>query len=307
MGWQEWKRVPGFEFKDILYEKRVRDQGGQMARITINRPKALNAFTDETVKELQAAFDDGSNDRQVGLIVFTGAGDKSFCAGGDIKWEGVRSRAQFFMDDSPNRFLRMCRKPVMAVVKGYAGVRVESLTTLGTPEVRVIGPQTLHIDITNGCNTNCVTCWDHSPYLRIGRSGEWKRQRVSVTEVAEILDDAADLGGLRAVILSGMGEPFTHPQIYELIGEVKRRGLHLTIITNLVAADEEAFEVFAIDVVLRAPERHEVVGTWDGHQEPSLTTSVTSEPTAHSTPGAGDCSKTVFFASACGWCSSRTM
>ncbi len=120
MSWQEWKHVGGFAFKDILYEKRIRDAGGQVARITINRPKSLNAFTDETVKELQAAFDDASNDRQVGLVVFTGAGDRAFCAGGDIKWEGVRTRAQFFMDDSPNRFLRMCRKPEMAVVKGHA-------------------------------------------------------------------------------------------------------------------------------------------------------------------------------------------
>ena len=32
------------------------------------------------------------------------------------------------------------------------------------------GPQTIHLDITNGCNTNCITCWDHSPLLKIGRS-----------------------------------------------------------------------------------------------------------------------------------------
>ena len=120
MKWQEWKNVGGFAFKDILYEKRVRNAGGEVARITINRPNSLNSFTDETIKELQAAFDDASNDRMVGLVIFTGAGEKSFCAGGDIKWEGVRSRAQFFIDDSPNRFLRMCRKPVLAVVKGYA-------------------------------------------------------------------------------------------------------------------------------------------------------------------------------------------
>lgn len=120
MKWQPWKSVDGFSFKDILYEKRVRNAGGQVARITINRPTSLNSFTDETIKELQAAFDDASNDRMVGLVIFTGAGEKAFCAGGDIKWEGVRSRAQFFIDDSPNRFLRMCRKPVLAVVKGYA-------------------------------------------------------------------------------------------------------------------------------------------------------------------------------------------
>jgi len=120
MQWQEWKDVPGFDFKDILYEKRIRNAGGEMARITINRPKSMNSFTDETIKELQSAFDDASNDRMVGLIVFTGAGDRAFCAGGDIKWEGVRTRAQFFIDEAPNRFLRMCRKPVLAVVKGYA-------------------------------------------------------------------------------------------------------------------------------------------------------------------------------------------
>jgi len=120
MSWQAWKKVDGFDFKDILYDKRERDEGGFMARIMINRPHAMNSFTDETVKELQAAFDDASNDRMVGLVVFTGAGDRAFCAGGDIKWEGVRSRAQFFMDDAPNRFLRFCRKPVLAVVKGWA-------------------------------------------------------------------------------------------------------------------------------------------------------------------------------------------
>mgnify|MGYP000505818931 CR=1 FL=1 len=91
------------------------------------------------------------------------------------------------------------------------------------------GPETIHIDITNGCNTNCVTCWDHSPYLTLGRSGAWKRQRVEVAQVREILDEAADLGGHRAVILSGMGEPFTHPDVYAMIEEVKRRGLHLTL------------------------------------------------------------------------------
>ena len=112
------------------------------------------------------------------------------------------------------------------------------------------GPETIHIDITNGCNTNCVTCWDHSPYLTLGRSGAWKRQRVEVAQVREILDEAADLGGHRAVILSGMGEPFTHPDVYAMIEEVKRRGLHLTLITNLVAADAERVIALGVDQLL---------------------------------------------------------
>ena len=120
MSFQPWAVAPGFDFKDIIYEKRVRDEGGLVARITINRPHAMNSFTDDTIAELRLAFDDASCDPMVGVVVFTGAGDRAFCAGGDIKWEGVRTRAQFFMDDAPNRFLRFCRKPVIAVVKGYA-------------------------------------------------------------------------------------------------------------------------------------------------------------------------------------------
>lgn len=120
MTWQAWETVEGFNFKDLLYEKKTRNAGGRIARITINRPHVRNAFTDETVKEMVLAFDDASNDRMVGMVVLTGAGDDSFCAGGDIKWEGVRTRAQFFMDEPLNRMLRFCRKPVLAAIKGWA-------------------------------------------------------------------------------------------------------------------------------------------------------------------------------------------
>jgi dihydroxynaphthoic acid synthetase len=120
MAWQKWENVDDLKFKDLIYEKRTRDAGGRVARITINRPQARNAFTDMTIKEMQRAFDDASNDRMVGVVILTGSGDKAFCAGGDIKWEGERSRAQFFMDDSPNRMLRYCRKPIIAAIKGWA-------------------------------------------------------------------------------------------------------------------------------------------------------------------------------------------
>ena len=118
---------------------------------------------------------------------------------------------------------------------------------LGRP---LTGPDTLHIDITNGCNTNCVTCWDHSPHLRVPRPQRWKRQRIDSATVCDILNEVSELGGLRSVILSGMGEPFTHPEIYEMIAEVKRRGLYLTINTNLVASDPERIISLGVDQLL---------------------------------------------------------
>lgn len=120
MTWKEWEPVDGFNFDHLLYEKKERIAGGKVARVTFNRPDRLNAFTDHTVEELVEAFDDASNDDLVGVIILTGAGDRAFSAGGDIKWEGVRTRAQFFMDEPLNRIIRFCRKPVIAVVKGYA-------------------------------------------------------------------------------------------------------------------------------------------------------------------------------------------
>jgi MoaA/NifB/PqqE/SkfB family radical SAM enzyme len=113
-----------------------------------------------------------------------------------------------------------------------------------------LGPETVHIDVTNGCNTNCITCWDHSPLLTVARSTSWKRRRVDAGEVETLLEDLVALGGLRAIILSGMGEPFTHPDIYEMIAAVKERGLHLTIITNLIPADERRIIDLGVDTLL---------------------------------------------------------
>lgn len=74
-------RQPGdFHFKDILYEKK-----DWVARVTINRPESFNCYTTGTLQELTTAIDDASFDDRVGVIVLTGAGDKAFCTGGDVK------------------------------------------------------------------------------------------------------------------------------------------------------------------------------------------------------------------------------
>ena len=69
-----------FRFRDILYEKR-----DLVGRITLNRPEVYNSYRTETLEELITAFNDASCDDAVGVIVYTGAGDKAFCTGGDVK------------------------------------------------------------------------------------------------------------------------------------------------------------------------------------------------------------------------------
>lgn len=64
----------------ILYEKR-----GRVAYITINRPEARNAIDPETMQELSDAWSDFRDDDGLWIGVLTGAGDKSFSAGADLK------------------------------------------------------------------------------------------------------------------------------------------------------------------------------------------------------------------------------
>ncbi|MBI4278725.1 MAG: enoyl-CoA hydratase/isomerase family protein [Armatimonadetes bacterium] len=69
-----------FTFQDILYAK----ENG-VARVTFNRPHAYNAYTTHTLGELAEAFRDASWDDGVAVLVLTGAGDRAFCTGGDVK------------------------------------------------------------------------------------------------------------------------------------------------------------------------------------------------------------------------------
>jgi MoaA/NifB/PqqE/SkfB family radical SAM enzyme len=112
-----------------------------------------------------------------------------------------------------------------------------------------IGPETVHIDIANGCNTNCVTCWDHSPFLREPRTLEWRRARRSLEECARIIDDVAALGA-EALILSGQGEPFTNPDAHEILAHAKKRGLHVTFISNVLLLDPDRVVKLGLDDLL---------------------------------------------------------
>lgn len=114
----------------------------------------------------------------------------------------------------------------------------------------VAGPLTVHLDLTNGCNAACVTCWDHSPLLKEPRPAAWKRQRVDLARFQATIDDLASMGSLRGVVLSGMGEPLTHPDIYRMISACKAKGWHVMMITNLVAADIEALVKTGVDQLL---------------------------------------------------------
>jgi len=114
---REWKEVEGYDFHDVLYEKRYLDTGG-VARMTINRPERLNAFTGATIRHLWECVFDVNADPSIGVAILTGAGEKAFCTGGDV---GSEAEGEF---EDPifincNKLIIACRKPIIAMVKGW--------------------------------------------------------------------------------------------------------------------------------------------------------------------------------------------
>lgn len=121
MSWTSWEQVQGegLDFTDIIFEKKYHDDyWGGVARVTVNRPERYNAFNMRTQDEMFRAIYDASHDRRIAAVVLTGAGDH-FGTGGDVEWEQWGLREQFYWRYSPNRLVRICRKPVIAMVKGF--------------------------------------------------------------------------------------------------------------------------------------------------------------------------------------------
>ncbi|MDI3329247.1 MAG: enoyl-CoA hydratase-related protein [Micrococcus sp.] len=108
------------DFGDITYERR-----NAAAVITINRPDRYNAFRAQTVEELIKAFKLAWADRGVQAVILTGAGQKAFCTGGDVKQRAETgdygpSESGMFEIGLLHKTIRDIPKPVIAAVNGVA-------------------------------------------------------------------------------------------------------------------------------------------------------------------------------------------
>ena len=129
------------------------DPQGDIAIIKINRPEALNAMNVDVISELSRALDIVGVDDGIKVVIITGAGEKSFCAGADIaymvnidpmKAEKYASSAQAVLNK-----IEKLEKPVIAAVNGFAlgggcelamvcDIRIASSNAkLGQPEVTI--------------------------------------------------------------------------------------------------------------------------------------------------------------------------
>jgi 3-hydroxypropionyl-coenzyme A dehydratase len=110
------------EMKHILLDLEAKDEG--VAIIKINRPEVLNALNRETMSELSTAIDIVGADDKIKVLIITGTGEKSFCAGADIRYvvniDPIEAeKYATFIHGLLNKIENL-EKPVIAAVNGYA-------------------------------------------------------------------------------------------------------------------------------------------------------------------------------------------
>jgi enoyl-CoA hydratase len=137
----------------MTYENLLLKKQGNIAYVTINRPKVLNALNMATMQELRSAFTDLKDDRAVRVVILTGSGEKSFVAGADIgelqKNNAVEAKEYTHRGQAVLDLIENLGKPVIACINGFAlggGCELAMACTmrlasenakLGQPEVKL--------------------------------------------------------------------------------------------------------------------------------------------------------------------------
>jgi enoyl-CoA hydratase len=198
------------------YENIRLEKSGPLAIITLDRPKVLNALNAATFAELDAVFDELADDAEVRVVLLTGAGERAFAAGADIRELAAAGAAEgkafSLRGQAVFRKIETLGKPVIACVRGFAlggGCELAMACTMriaaddakfGQPEVKlgVIpgygGSQRLPRLVGRGAAMKLLLTGatiDAQEALRIGLVDE-------VVSAAELMDRAKALAGVIA-------------------------------------------------------------------------------------------------------------
>jgi crotonobetainyl-CoA hydratase len=235
----------------------------QVARVALNRPASMNAVDQETEAELQKIWTAIEADRDVRAVVLTGAGERAFCAGADMKNAGNKTGLEYWAAPRPGGFGGIALRetldiPVIARVNGVAlGGGFEMVlgcdivvaceeASFGLPEPRV---GRLPLD---GGMTLLQRQIAFRPAMGILLTG----RRVAAKEALAlgIINEVVPRGELDAAIERWVGDILAcAPLSVRAIKQVVRRGAHLT------AKEAQAYRLPALVEALESEDSQEGV------------------------------------------------
>ena len=235
----------------------------QIARVTLNRPATMNAVDLETEQELQRIWTAIEADRGIRAVVLTGAGDRAFCAGADMKNSGTKTGLEYWAAPRPGGFGGIALRetldvPVIARVNGVAlGGGFEMVlgcdivvacdeASFGLPEPRV---GRLPLD---GGMTLLQRQIAFRPAMGILLTG----RRVAAKEALAlgIINEVVARGDLDAAVERWLGDIVAcAPLSVRAIKQTVRRGAHLT------AREAQAYRLPALIEALESEDSQEGV------------------------------------------------
>jgi len=105
----------------MAYEFCKVERAGRLTIVTLNRPEVMNALHSPAHFELDGVFNDFANDPEQWVAIVTGAGDRAFSAGNDLKWQAAGGRRDWPESGFAGLTLRTrLDKPLIAAVNGIA-------------------------------------------------------------------------------------------------------------------------------------------------------------------------------------------
>jgi enoyl-CoA hydratase len=190
---------------------------GSVGRLTLNRPAALNALTLGMCEAMTAALLEWRDEPDVTAVLIDHAGERGFCAGGDIRWlaesgagDGSAARRFFHTEYRLNHLLSVYAKPIVAVMDGVTmgggvGIALPASYRIATERTRLAMPETgigLFPDVGAGW-------W--LPKLH-GRTGLWMvltgaRLGAADCELLGLATDVVPAGQVEAVKAAIVREP----------------------------------------------------------------------------------------------------
>lgn len=211
-----------------------------VARVTIDRPEVMNAVDQVTERELQAIWSEIESDRNVRAVVLTGAGERAFCTGADMKGGSGASGLEYWAMPRPGGFGGIALRdtldvPVIARVNGHAlGGGLEMMlgcdlvvaadhATFGLPEARVG-----RLPLDGGM----VLLQRQIPH-RAAMSLLLTGRRITADEALrfDLVNEVVPLASLDAAVDRWLGEVLAcAPLSIRAIKQVARRTAHLTAV-----------------------------------------------------------------------------
>mmetsp|Transcript_700 Transcript_700/g.1020 ORF Transcript_700/g.1020 Transcript_700/m.1020 type:complete len:290 (-) Transcript_700:43-912(-) len=236
----------GYEF--ILSEKKE----GNVALVSLNRPKKLNALCSQLVEELVDCLEAHDDDPEVGCIVLTG-NERAFAAGADIAEMEKMEYIDVFQDKlfAPLKRVRSLKKPVIAAVNGFAlggGCELAMMCDIimagdkaqfGQPEIKIGtipgigGTQRLTKAVGKSVAMEMVLTGDFIDAEKAAKAGLVGRVVSSETLVEEALKTAAKIASMSQPIVAMAKECVNESQELSLTEglQYEKRLFHSTFAT----------------------------------------------------------------------------